>query len=68
MGVITYFAYNGLYTLYKNNIISLVIAFLLAVVAYAITLLLFKGLSESEIRRFPKGYLIVKIAKKLHLL
>ena len=68
MGVITYFAYNGLYTLCKNNIISLVIAFLLAVVAYAITLLLFKGLSESEIRRFPKGYLIVKIAKKLHLL
>ena len=68
MGVITYLVYNGLFKLSHNNIISLVIAFLLAVIVYAVTLLLFKGLSESEIRKFPKGYLIVKIAKKMHLL
>lgn len=68
MGVITYFVYHGLYKLCQNSIISLVIAFILAVFIYAVTLLLFKGLSESEIRRFPKGYLIVKLAKKFHLL
>ena len=68
MGVITYFVYHGLYKLCQNSIISLVIAFVLAVFIYAVTLLLFKGLSESEIRRFPKGYLIVKLAKKFHLL
>ena len=68
MGVITYFVYHGLYKLCQNSIISLVIAFILAVFIYAVTLLLFKGLSESEIKRFPKGYLIVKLAKKFHLL
>ena len=68
MGVVTYFTYNLLYKFTQNNIISLVIAFLLAVVVYAFTLLLLKGLSESEIRKFPKGYLLVKIAKKFHLL
>ena len=68
MGVITYFVYHGVFKLCKNNIISLGIAFVLAVVVYAITLLLLKGLSESEIRRFPKGHLLVKLAKKLHLL
>lgn len=68
MGVITYFVYNGLYTLSENNIISLVVAFVIAVLVYAVTLLLFKGLSESEIRKFPKGHLLVKAAQKMHLL
>ena len=68
MGIVTYGTYNGLYQLTKNNIICLILAFLVAVVVYAVVLLLLRGLSESEIRKFPKGYLIVKIAKKLHLL
>ncbi len=68
MGVITYFVYQGLYALCKSNVISLIIAFIIAVLVYGVTLLLFKGLSESEILKFPKGRLLVKAAKKLHLL
>ena len=41
---------------------------MIAAIVYAVTLLLFKGLSEEEILRFPKGALLVRIAKKLHLL
>ena len=68
MGVITYFVYQGLYSLCNNSTISLIVAIVVAVLVYAVTLLLLKGLSESEIRKFPKGYLLVKAAKKLRLL
>ena len=68
MGVAAYFSYRGLYMLVKNNTISFFVAFVLAVLVYAVTLLLFKGLTEEEILKFPKGALLVRIAKKLHLL
>lgn len=68
MGVITYFTYQGLYALSESNVISLVISIVLAIIIYAVTLLLFKGLSENEILKFPKGHLLVKLAKKVHLL
>ena len=68
MGVAAYFSYRGLYMLVKNNTISFFVAFVLAVLVYALTLLLFKGLTEEEILKFPKGALLVRIAKKLHLL
>ena len=51
-----------------RNAIAFVIAFVVAVIVYAITLLLFKGLSEDEIRKFPKGMTIIRFAKKFHLL
>ncbi len=68
MGVVTYFTYKGSYSLLENNAICVAVAFVVAVIIYAVTLLLFKGLSESEIRKFPKGHLLVKLAKKVHLL
>ena len=68
MGVAAYFSYRGLYMLVKNNTISFFVAFVLAVLVYAVTLLLFKGLTEEEILKFPKGAFIVRIAIKLHLL
>ena len=68
MGVVAYFSYQGMYMLVKNNTISFFVSFVLAVLVYAVTLLLFKGLTEEEILKFPKGALLVRIAKKLHLL
>lgn len=68
MGVITLIVYKILFAITNTNAISLVIAIIVAVIVYAVTLLLFKGLTEEEIRKFPKGHLLVKIAKKCHLL
>ena len=68
MGLVAYFVYKGMYTLVKNNTLSFLAAFVLAVLVYAVTLLVFKGLTEEEILKFPKGALLVKLAKKLHLL
>ena len=37
-------------------------------VVYFISLLLLKGIKESELRSFPKGNVLVAVVKKLHLL
>ena len=68
MGVVAYYVYKGMYMLVKNNTLSFFAAFILAVLVYAVTLLVFKGLTEEEILKFPKWALLVKAAKKLHLL
>ena len=68
MGVITFFVYKGLFALTKIVAISLIVSIIVAVIVYAVMLLLLKGLTEEEIRKFPKGALIIKIARKVHLL
>lgn len=68
MGLITFLVYKGLFTLLKNYVIAMIVALICAVLVYAILLLLLKGLSEEEIKRFPKGAAIVSLAKKFHLL
>ena len=68
MGGIAYGIYALSFLVCKNNLVSIIVSILFAVLAYAIALLLLKGLTEEEIRKFPKGYLLVEIAKKAHLL
>jgi len=50
------------------NAVAAAFAILVAVLVYAVALLAMKGLSEEEIRKFPKGYVLVRYAKKFHLL
>ena len=68
MGVIAYGAYRLCYMCIKSNLIGIVFAIIIAVVVYFVTLLLLKGLTEEEIRKFPKGHLLIKIAKQCKLL
>lgn len=68
MGVIAFGVYTLSFMVSKNNLISILISIVLAVIVYAVALLLLKGLTEEEIRRFPKGYLLVQFAKTLRLL
>lgn len=51
----------------RGSIISLV-SIPLGAITYAVLLLLLKGLTEREILRFPKGELLVRLARKFHLL
>ena len=60
--------YYGLHALTHNIVFPVIIAIVIAVVVYAVSLLLLKGLTESEIKRFPKGTSLVKLFRKLHLL
>ncbi len=68
MGAIAWATYEVLYMLTKSNIISLVPSVGIAVVVYFILLILFKGVSEEELKAMPKGYLLVGIAKKCKLM
>lgn len=70
MGVLSRLLYNVLYTAMGETgfamLVSLVIAVIVAVIVYFVVLLAMRGLRERELRAFPKGYVLVKIAKKLH--
>lgn len=68
MGLATFLIYRGVLTLFKSNLVATLLALIAAVIVYAVVLLLMKGLSEEEILRFPKGAMLVRVAKKLHLL
>lgn len=68
MGVVTYLIYRGLYQLSHSTAAALLPALVIAVIVYGFCLLLFKGLTEEELKRFPKGTVVIKIAKKFHLL
>ncbi len=70
MGVVSKMLYQALFGLLGGGtaamLISLVIAVIVAVLVYFAALLGMRGLREKEILAFPKGYLIVRVAKKLH--
>ena len=68
MGAAAWGSYKGLYYLTSSNAVSVLLAICVAVVIYASALLLTGGITESDLKSFPKGTLLVRIAKKLHLL
>jgi len=68
MGALAWVVYHGMYLLTESNIISIVPAVVLAVAVYFVLLVLLKGMTEGELRAMPKGYLLVKLAKKCRLL
>lgn len=68
MGIAAWGTWKGLYILLKSNTVAVLLAICVAVAVYAVALLLTGAISESDLKAFPKGALLVKIAKKLHLL
>ena len=68
MGVVAFGAYYGLHYLVKSNLVSLIVAVLLAVIVYFVFVIKLKGITEEEILELPKGAMIKKVAKKIHLL
>lgn len=68
MGAICWAVYEGVYLMTSSNVISLIPAVIIGCCIYFAVLLLCGGVTERELRRFPKGYLLVRIAKKFRLL
>lgn len=68
MGGLAWAAYEGLHLLTGANAVSLGAAVVLGAAAYFALLILLRGLTEEELRGFPKGRLLVKAAKKCRLL
>ena len=68
MGAVAFGVYYGLYSLVKSNLIALMVAVILAVIVYFVLVIKLKVITEEEMTSFPKGNLVKKVAKKLHLL
>ena len=68
MGVSVWGVYKFFIYLLRNNTIATILSILIGAMVYFVVLLVVKGMTEQELKRLPKGYLLVKVAKKLHLL
>ncbi|KIR01880.1 Stage V sporulation protein B [Lachnospiraceae bacterium TWA4] len=68
MGGFTLVAYDACHFLCHSNAISTVFAIAVAVAVYAVALIKTHAMEEEDLRNFPKGRVLVRIAKKAHLL
>lgn len=68
MGAAAWGVYHGLYQLVKSNALCLFAAIGIAGCVYFIVLLKIGGVGERELRSFPKGTLLIRVAKKTGLL
>ncbi len=68
MGALAWAVYQGLYLLTSSNVLSLFPAIILGAILYFVLIIAFKGVTEEELRGLPKGHLLLRAAKKLHLL
>lgn len=68
MGAAAFGIYQGTFYLIKLNRICVVIAIGIAAVIYFVLIMKFGAVNEAELRAFPKGAMLVRIAKKMHLL
>ena len=68
MGAVAFGIYYGLYMLVPVSRIVLLIAIGIGAAVYFVVILLIGGVNEQELKAFPKGAMMVHIAKKLHLL
>ena len=68
MGAAAYGIYYGLYMLLPVSRVVLLIAIGIGAIVYFALILLMGGVTEKELKSFPKGTMLVHFAKKLHLL
>lgn len=68
MGIAAGGVYYGVYALLPRNIVALAAAIVVAVAVYFVVLIKIGGVTEKELKAMPKGTMLVRIAKKLHLL
>lgn len=68
MGAAAYGVYHGLYMLLPVSRVALLVAIGIGALIYFAMILLMGGITEKELKTFPKGTMMVHFAKKLHLL
>lgn len=68
MGVMCYVTYKLTTFIIPMNVICTILAIGVAVVVYGVVLILSKTVTENELMSVPKGAMLVKIFRKIHLL
>ncbi|MDE7445748.1 MAG: polysaccharide biosynthesis protein [Lachnospiraceae bacterium] len=64
MGAAAFGVYQGLYYLCKINILSLAVAIAVGAALYFILIIRWKAITEEEMGSMPKGYVLIRIARK----
>ncbi len=68
MGVICWACYKGIYAAVGRNSISTIAAILIAIVVYAVLVVVFRIMDEDEIDTLPKGAKINRLLKRMRLI
>lgn len=68
MGVGVFLLYNLIYIFTEINSLSLISSILFGGLLYFIFMILLRGITENDLKRIPKGDLIISITKKIRLL
>lgn len=68
MGGVAFGVYHGIYYFIQLNRISLLVSICLAAAVYFVLILKMGVVGENELKNFPKGAMLVHIARKLHLI
>lgn len=66
MGIVT-LVVHLLFELFIGTRIATVIALMVAIVVYGVALVLLGGVTESELYEMPKGAMLVRLCRKIHL-
>lgn len=65
MGIFVFLIYHGLYILLSNNTVATLVSILFGMIIYYVVMCLLGGIRESDLKRVPKGALIIRISKKI---
>ena len=68
MGVCAYFVYQAMHKISGSNLISLIIAIIIAACVYGVLVLRLGVLTKEDIEAMPKGKKLAKLLKKLHFI
>lgn len=68
MGIGVFLVYRISMQVMDINALAVCFSIVVGIAVYFVVLLLMRGLTEEELNRIPKGYLVVRIAKKCGLL
>ncbi|MGN0484096.1 MAG: polysaccharide biosynthesis C-terminal domain-containing protein [Lachnospiraceae bacterium] len=67
MGILVTILYH-IFVIFAGNAIATILSICFGAFIYLVLLLALKGLNEEEIRSMPKGTMLLRLLKKLHLL
>lgn len=68
MGIVAFGVYQGFYFLIKINVIALGLSVGIAVFVYFVLVIRMGAVTEDELKSMPKGTLLLRIAKKCHII
>lgn len=68
MGAVAWVVYEGVFLLTESMRISLIPAVIIGAGVYFVMLILLRGVTKQELKSFPKGQLLLRVAKKCHLI